>query len=155
MNYKRLSNEELSRYKYPNLMAEITESTYSICTIAEHMKLGRRKGDDPEVWGMLNGTIELRASNMYGLMRLYNAEYEYLFSETLQVIDGKPSAYWHWYERNQEQQRELERMRALSKISDTLHNKSYLAGYIQSVLDYIQSADDEIQAAQDLVNSLK
>lgn len=155
MNYKRLSNEELSRCKYPNLMAEITESTYSICTIAEHMKLGRRKEDDPEVWGMLNGTIELRASNMYGLMRLYNAEYEYLFSETLQVIDGKPSAYWHWYERNQEQQRELERMRALSKISDTLHNKSYLAGYIQSVLDYIQSADDEIQAAQDLINSLK
>ena len=155
MNDKRVSNEELSKCKYPNLMAEILECTYSICTIAEFMGLGRRKEDDPEVWGLLNGTIELRASNMYGLMRLYNAEYEYLFSETLQVIDGKPSAYWHWYERNQEQQRELERMRALSKISDTLHNKSYLAGYIQSVLDYIQSADDEIQAAQDLINSLK
>ena len=155
MNDKRVSNEELSKCKYPNLIAETLECTYSICTIAESMGLGRRKEDDPEVWGLLNGTIELRASNMYGLMRLYNAEYEYLFSETLQVIDGKPSAYWHWYERNQEQQRELERMRALSKISDTLHNKSYLVGYIQSVLDYIQSADDEIQVAQDLVNSLK
>lgn len=155
MNYKRLSNEELSRCKYPNLMAEITESTYSICTIAEHMKLGKRKEDDPEVWGMLNGTIELRASNMYGLMRLYNAEYEYLFSETLQVIDGKPLAYWHWYERNQKQQRELEELQALSRIYSTLRDKRYLTRYVQAVLDYIESADDAIEAAQNLVKSLK
>lgn len=155
MNDKRVSNEELSKCKYPNLIAEILECTYSICTIAEFMGLGRRKEDDPEVWGMLNGTIELRASNMYGLMRLYNAEYEYLFSETLQVIDGKPLAYWHWYERNQKQQRELEELQALSRIYDILNDKRYLTGYVQAVIDYIESADDAIEAAQNLVKSLK
>nr|DAH46366.1 MAG TPA: hypothetical protein [Caudoviricetes sp.] len=30
MNYKRLSLIELSRYRYPNLLAEIIESGYSI-----------------------------------------------------------------------------------------------------------------------------
>lgn len=156
MNYKRLSNEELSRCKYPNLIAEITESTYSICTIAEHMELGKyRKEDDLEVWGMLNGTIEMRASNIYGLLRLYNAEYEYLFSETLHVVDGKSLAYWHWYERNQKQQRELEGLQALSRIYNTLHDKLYLTGYVQAVIDYIESADDSIEAAQNLVKSLK
>ncbi len=155
MNYKRLTNEELSRCKYPNLIAEIMESSYSICTIAEHMELGRRKEDDPEVWGMLNGTIELRASNMYGLMCLYNAEFEYLFSETLQVIDGKPRAYWKWYRENQKRQRELEGLQALSRIYDTLQNKLYLTSYVQTVIDYIESADDSIEAAQNLVKSLK
>ncbi len=155
MNYKRLTNEELSRCKYPNLIAEIVESSYSICTIAEHMKLGRRKEDDPEVWGMLNGTIELRASSMYGLMRLYNAEYEYLFSETLQVIDGKPAAYWKWYRENQRRKRELEGLQALSRIYDTLQDKLYLTSYVQKVIDYIESADDSIEAAQNLVKSLK
>ena len=154
MNNKRVSNEMLSRCKYPNLMAEIVESTYSICTIAEHMGLGRRKEDDPEVWGMLNGTIEMRASNMYGLMHLYNAEYEYLFSETLQIVDGKPAAYWHWYERNQKQQRELEGLQALSRIYNTLNDKLYLTGYVQAVIDYIERADDSIEAAQNLVKSL-
>lgn len=155
MNYKRLSNEELSKCKYPNLIAEIIESGYSICTIAEHMELGRRKEDDPEVWGMLKGTIELRASNMYGLMRLYNTEYEYLFSETLQVIEGKTSAYWHWYKENQRREHELKGLQALSRIYDTLRDKLYLTGYVQAVIDYIQSADDEIEAAQNLVKSLK
>lgn len=156
MNYKRLSPIELSGYKYPNLLAEIIESGYSICTIAEHMGLGRyRKEDDPEVWGMLNGTIELRTSNMYGLMRLYNAEYEYLFSETLQMVDGKPSAYWHWYEENQRKEREIKGLQALSNIYNILHDKLYLTGYVQAVIDYIQSTDDEIEAAQNLVKSLK
>ena len=37
MNYKRLTNEELQEYKYPNLKAEIIESGYSMRTICEHM----------------------------------------------------------------------------------------------------------------------
>lgn len=52
MKYEKLSNDELRKYPYPNLMAEIIESGYSICTIAEHMALpGRRQEDDAEVWG--------------------------------------------------------------------------------------------------------
>lgn len=39
MRLSELTNEMLSTYKYPNLMAEVKESTYSICTIAEHIGL--------------------------------------------------------------------------------------------------------------------
>lgn len=156
MNYKRLSIIELSRCKYPNLIAEIIESGYSICTIAEHMGLGRyREENDPEVWGVLNGTIEMRASNMYGLMHLYNVEYEYLFSETLQIVDGKPAAYWHWYDENKRKKQEFERLQALSDIYRILHENLYLTTYVRKIIDYIQSADDEIEAAQNLVKSLR
>lgn len=37
MEYKRLSNEELSKFPYPNLIAELIESHYSICTLGDHM----------------------------------------------------------------------------------------------------------------------
>ena len=75
MNYKRLSNEELSSYKYPNLVAEIIESGYTASTLADFMGIGAkkdgryRKEDDPEVWGRINGTIEMRASHMIGLCK--------------------------------------------------------------------------------------
>lgn len=49
MYYKRLSVEQLKHLKYSNLMAELIESRYSICTVADHMGLGRRKEDDSEV----------------------------------------------------------------------------------------------------------
>lgn len=41
MRLSELTNEMLSTYKYPNLMAEVKESTYSICTIAEHIGVGK------------------------------------------------------------------------------------------------------------------
>lgn len=40
MNYKRLSNEELSKYPYPNLIAEIIESGYGLHTISDFMGHG-------------------------------------------------------------------------------------------------------------------
>lgn len=156
MNYKRLSTIELSRYKYPNLLAEIIESGYSICTIAEHMGLGRyRKEDDPEVWGRLRGSIEMSGTNMCGLLQLYNVEQEYLFNDTLSIRGGVPEAYWRWYDENKRKEQEFERLQALSKIYNTLHDKLYLTGYVQAVIDYIESADDSIEAAQNLVKSLK
>ena len=52
-----LTNEELNLFKYPNLMAEVRETTYSICTIADHMGLSKpyRKEDDVETWNKLIG----------------------------------------------------------------------------------------------------
>lgn len=156
MSCRKLSNEFFSRCKYPNLIAEVMETTFSICTIAEYMELGRyRKEDDPEVWGMLNGTIQMNVSNMMGLCRCFHMDPEYLFSNTLEVVNGKPLAHWRWYERNQEQQRYMEESRSLSKIYDTLNNKRYLIGYVQAVIDYIERADDSIEAAQNLVKTLK
>lgn len=72
MSCRKLSNEFLSRCKYPNLIAEVMESTYSICTIAEYMELGRhRKEDDPEVWGMLNGTIQMERIKYDGDLQMF------------------------------------------------------------------------------------
>lgn len=39
MRLSDLTIMDLKKYKYPNLMAEVKETTYSICTIAEHMGL--------------------------------------------------------------------------------------------------------------------
>ena len=161
MNYKRLSNEELSSYKYPNLVAEIIESGYTTSTLADFMGIGAkkdgryRKEDDPEVWGRINGTIEMRASHMIGLCKYYGTDVSYLFSDTLQIINGKPAAYWKWYKENLRQERELNGLKALFPIYNKLHDKLYLTSYIQTIIDYIQSADDEIEAAQNLVKSLK
>ena len=92
---------------------------------------------------------------MMGLCRCFHMDPEYLFSNTLEVVNGKPLAHWRWYERNQEQQRYMEESRSLSKIYDTLNNKRYLIGYVQAVIDYIERADDSIEAAQNLVKTLK
>lgn len=155
MNYKRLSNEVLSNYKYPNLVAEIIESGYSICTIAEYMGLGRyRKEDDPEVLGRLNGSVEMSAANVCGLLQLYNVEQGYLFSDTLSIEGGMPKAYWRWCDENKRKEQEFERLQALSDIYRNLHENLYLTPYVQAIIDYIQKADDKIEAAQNLVKSL-
>ena len=161
MNYKRLSNEELSMCKYPNLVAEIIESGYSASTLGDFMGIGAkkdgryRKEDDLEVRGLINGTIEMSASNMMGLCRYYGADADYLFSDTLQIISGKPLAYWRWYEVNQKQEREHKQMQALYKIYNTLHDKLYLTDCVQAVIDYIENAEDSIETAQSLVKLLK
>ena len=85
---RRLSNEQLEKFPYPNLIAEFIESGYSICTLADHMGLpGRRKEDDLEVWGKLRGEIDIMASESFGLSRLYNVNPDYLFSHELKVIE--------------------------------------------------------------------
>ena len=72
MEYKRLSNEELSKFPYPNLIAELIESHYSICTLGDHMGLGsRRQEDDPEIWAKLKGLRKITASEAIGLARLF------------------------------------------------------------------------------------
>lgn len=55
-----LTNEELNNLKYPNLIAEVRETTYSICTIADHMGLPKpyRKEDDAETWDKLTGMLK-------------------------------------------------------------------------------------------------
>lgn len=39
MKYKKLSINELKQFKYPNLMAELMESGYSICTLGYYPTL--------------------------------------------------------------------------------------------------------------------
>lgn len=127
MRLSELTNEMLSAYKYPNLMAEVKESTCSICTIAEHMGLGRyRKEDDSKVWGKLTGREEILYNEAFGLARLFNTGIEYLFSHELNIIDGQTAAYWRWFDFHQKVQRESEIFKARSEIMNELKAKPYL-----------------------------
>ena len=80
-----LTNEELNLFKYPNLMAEVRETTYSICTIADHMGLPKpyRKEDDVETWDKLTGKRELLCGEAFRLSRLFGVSPEYLLNKKL------------------------------------------------------------------------
>lgn len=122
MNYQKLSIEELNKYPYPNLIAEIIYSGYSFNTIGDFMGIGAkvnghyRTQDDKEILDRLNGTVEISAIEALGLAHYYNISFEYLFSKTLTVNAGKPEAYWRWLEENMGNT--FETMIALVKMSD-------------------------------------
>ena len=67
MVYKKISNQQLSEFKYPNLIAELIESGYSICTCSDHMGLGRRQENDQEIWDKLKGKRKMSLSEAKGL----------------------------------------------------------------------------------------
>lgn len=132
---RRLSNEQLEKFPYPNLIAEFIESGYSIFTLGRHMGLpGRRKEDDPEIWGKLRGEIDIMTSEALGLSRLYNTSLDYLFSHELKVIDGRPYAYFRWLEWNQKVERELQFSKDLTEIGRALREKPLLLKVMETVL---------------------
>lgn len=123
-----LTNEELNNLKYPNLIAEVRETTYSICTIADHMGLPKpyRKEDDAETWGKLIGNRELLCNEAVGLSRLFGVSLEYLFDKKLKIVNGKPAAYWRWFDEHKKQRQELERCKEIRKLECELREKPYL-----------------------------
>lgn len=128
-----LTNEELNNFKYPNLMAEVRETTYSICTIADHMGLSRpyRKEDDAETWDKLIGNRELLCGEAFGLSRLFGVSLEYLLNKKLKTVDGKPAAYWRWFDAHEKQRQELERFKEIRKLECELREKPYLLGFMK------------------------
>ena len=108
MNYDWMKYDDIEKATYPNLLAEIKESQYSICTVAEYMGLGRRQEDDRETWDKLTGRKEIFSSEGVGLMGLFNAKYEYLFADRLQKEAGQPLARIRWMDWNIKMQVELE-----------------------------------------------
>lgn len=132
---KKLTIEELQSYPYPNLMAEIMESGYSICTVGEHMGLGRYcENDDPEVWGRLTGEKEIAYSEAAGLMGLYGTGADYLFADNLKIVSGKPYAYWRWLEHNLQKEQELSAYRRLQKIDRALRNNPFLLTLVSEII---------------------
>lgn len=135
MKYEKLSNDELRKYPYPNLMAEIIESGYSICTIAEHMGLpGRRQEDDAEVWGKLKGDIDILASEAIGLSHLYNVKMEYLFDDKLKVLCNMPMAHWHWYAQNERMKKEEAQLQIMQEIQDALKKRPELMNLFKELI---------------------
>lgn len=143
MRYEKLSNDELNKYPYPNLMAEIIESGYSICTVAEHMGLPRRRQQyDAEVWGKLKGDVDILASEAIWLSHLYNVKMEYLFDDKLQVMCGMSLAYWRWRGWNEKIKREESQRQLVRKIQNTLMNRPEL---IQLFKELITLDADQLQ----------
>lgn len=128
-----LTNEELNNFKYPNLIAEVRETTYSICTIADHMGLSRpyRKEDDAETWDKLIGNRELLCGEAFGLSRLFGVSLEYLLNKKLKTVDGKPAAYWRWFDAHEKQRQELERFKEIRKLECELREKPYLLEFMK------------------------
>lgn len=153
MMYKKLSNEELQKFRYPNLIAELIESGYSICTCADHMGLGdRRQEDDPEVWGKLNGSIDMLGSEALGLSRLFGVKLEYLFADKLELFSGMPAAHLRWYEWNQKEEREYNERKMREEIERELREKPYLLDFMKAAVKW---SEDELKRAISLLESMK
>lgn len=158
MNYTRLSNEVMQKFPYPNLIAEWIESGYSICTLAEHMGIGKaltgsyRKEDDPEMLAKLRGEKEITASEALGLSRLFGVGLDYLFCHNLKIVIGKPAAYWHWFDKNKKADEEIERNRKIWEIERELRKKPYLLEFFKLA---VVCSDEQLQEAIEYIESRK
>ena len=96
MIYKRLTNEELNKYRFPNLIAEIIESQYSHSEIAQYMGHDITTDTWELIQAKLKGEDEFLASEICGVLNLFQGGFEYLFASELYVYNSKPLAYWLW-----------------------------------------------------------
>lgn len=126
MNYDWMKYEEIEKAVYPNLLAEIKESGFSICTISDFMGLGACEEDDKTIWDKLNGKAEILETEASELAEYYGVEEEYLFAHELSVINGKSEAYWRWYDENHRKEEALERYKEIKHIEEELTRKPQL-----------------------------
>lgn len=139
MNYERLSNDELRRFKYPNLIAELIESGYSICACADHMGLGRRGEDDSEVWAKLRGEHEVSAKEALGLASLFGVDLKYLFSHDLMTISGETYAFVRWKDENEKKEKERQEYLMYQEIERELKEKPYLLDFMKEAMKWTES----------------
>lgn len=152
MVYDKLTVEQLEQFPYPNLIAELIESGYSICTLGEHMGLKRRrKEDDQEIWGKLRGEIEITAQEGFALARLFGTNVEYLFKDHLSHFNGKSAAYWRWIEENRWKEEELQRICERDEIEACLREKPQLTKLMRKIMDL---SDDQLDEYLDILKKL-
>ena len=102
MNYDWLGYDVIEKSKYPNLLAEIKESGYSICTVSTHMGHNPHvTEDDPDTWNKLLGREDILVEECVGLVHLFNVSYEYLFAPHLEKVGDVSIAHFRWYKKVQ------------------------------------------------------
>lgn len=140
-----LTLDDLKLFKHPNLMAEVKETTYSICTIADHMGLPRpyRKEDDPETWGKLTGKTEITFSEAVGLAHLFGVSIEYLFSHELKVVCGQTAAHWRWFDEKRKAEKEIERSKQIREIEQELKENPYLLKFMKEAVTWSREELEE------------
>ncbi|MEZ3488434.1 MAG: hypothetical protein K1W22_18110 [Lachnospiraceae bacterium] len=126
--------EKLSRYRYPNLVAEFMESGYSICTLSEHMGLGARQEDDKLINAKIFGNEEISFNEAIGLAQLFSCKISYLFADELEIFGGRPVAYIRHYESNKQQERDMELYRLSEEIRRALKERPDLADFLKLTL---------------------
>lgn len=133
-----LTIEDLRHFKYPNLLAEVKETTYSICTIADHMGLPKpyRKEDDPETWDKLTGKTEISFGEAFGLARLFGVPMEYLFSHKLKTVCGETAAHWRWFDEKEKIKADIVRSRQIREIEQELREKPYLLEFMKEAVTW-------------------
>lgn len=153
MMYTKQTNEQLQAYKYPNLIAEIIESGYSICTCADYMGLGRhRQEDDPEVWRKLYGQEDLLASEAIGLSGLFGVQLEYLFANELKTMNGETFAHIRWYDSNQRREREYQEYLKREEIMRSLRDRPYLLDFM---MEAIRWSEEELNISIEMLREKK
>ena len=116
------------------------------------MRLGHyRNEDEPEVWGKLRGDIDLYANEAIGLVGLFGCTYEYLFSNKLSVMNGKPLAYHRWREHNIRIKYECEASDLGYKILAELREKPYMYGFMKMA---VRLNEDEIKTMTKMMSVL-
>lgn len=147
-----LTVEDLKLFKYPNLMAEVKETTYSICTIADHMGLPRpyRKEDDPETWDKLTGKTEILCSEGVGLARLFGVSAQYLFSHELKVVCGQTAAYWRWFDEKKKIKEDIERSKQIREIEQELRKKIHI--FLEFMKEAVACSSEQLS---ELINTLE
>ncbi|MGN0348591.1 MAG: hypothetical protein ACI4DR_03550 [Roseburia sp.] len=157
MNYERLTNEELNKCRYPNLIAEILESGYSTSTLADFMGLGAKKNGkyrpegDLEVWDKINGKEDICTSHVEGLCKYYGLDNDYLFSDKLYVVSGKSLAYWRWYDKHRKEEEELKKAEEIRAIEHELHIRHDFFEFAKLAMTL---SEDQLQLATKTIDSL-
>lgn len=103
MYYDWLKYEDIEKSPYPNLLAELKESGYSIARLSECMTGHTCAEDDPNVWSKLKGESPFLAAEVVSLAELFKMEPKYLFGSKLERVGGTPCAAQHWKQKKEPQ----------------------------------------------------
>ena len=136
MMRKKYDFATLKHYKYPNLIAEIFETGYSMCTLVDHMGLARSPQNEKLVTEKLNGRLEIQASEAFGLAKLFGCSLDYLFEKKLSMIGDVPEAYIRHYDYNKRQEENLKLFKLSEELRKTLKEKPYIAEFLKSAMSY-------------------
>lgn len=82
-----LKNDDLQKFRYPNLIAEFLEAGYSLCTLSEWMGYGRCEENDFTIKNKLYGYIDITIEEASKLGKLFMCDLDYLFHEKLKVAE--------------------------------------------------------------------
>lgn len=135
MGRHALTVEELKAFRYPNLMSEVVETGYSLCTLSEHMGLGRCEENDSLILGKLAGKDMLNIDEVTGLCRLFDCDPEYLFSNELSLCcDFRSYAQVRHYEESEKKRKDFEVYNEIQWIGQELKKKPQLIQIIKKLL---------------------